>query len=265
MLPIEEYEEMFARSGGTDVGYLRAHYQRFVTTKALFEATWPAREGHVLDVGAHWLHQAMLYRLDGYRVTAADFASTIETAPVRNLATAHGVDLLTYADLSSGRAFDVLPDDSVDVVLFTEIIEHITFNPVRMWRELHRVLRPGGRLVVTTPNYYALSGRLWNAPRLLRRLGGGLPVDEIIRTPTFGHHWKEYSLRELARYFRLLSPDFVIHKALYVEDYYPLRPGRRYAALAKFLERRVRLFRPNLHVEIALPDKSSGVVGDPSW
>jgi 2-polyprenyl-3-methyl-5-hydroxy-6-metoxy-1,4-benzoquinol methylase len=42
-------------------------------------------------------------------------------------------------------------DSSFDVVLSTEVIEHLA-RPVDGVRELVRVLRPGGRLVVTTPN-----------------------------------------------------------------------------------------------------------------
>lgn len=62
-------------------------------------------------------------------------------------------------------------DDSFDVVLSTEVIEH-TPAPTDAIRELCRVLRPGGRLIVTSPN------RLWQpVVRLatavrLRRFGG---------------------------------------------------------------------------------------------
>jgi SAM-dependent methyltransferase len=41
-----------------------------------------------------------------------------------------------------------LPDGSVDAVLATEVFEHV-FNLEEILAELHRVLRPGGRLVAT--------------------------------------------------------------------------------------------------------------------
>ncbi len=44
-------------------------------------------------------------------------------------------------------------DDSFDVVLSSECIEH-TPTPDRAVRELVRVLRPGGRLVITCPNRF---------------------------------------------------------------------------------------------------------------
>jgi 2-polyprenyl-6-hydroxyphenyl methylase/3-demethylubiquinone-9 3-methyltransferase len=260
---LAEARRAFEASGGTDVGYLNAHLRRFLRTKELFEETWPSPgRGRVLDLGAHWLHQSYLYARDGYEVTGADFGSTLALPDVERFANSHGIRLVAFTELESARALEAFPDDAFDVVLFTEILEHLTFNPVAMWRQVHRVLAPGGRVVVTTPNYYALRGRLWNLSRLRNRLGGGLPVDEILRTPTHGHHWKEYSLREILRYFSLLSADFVPHKALYVEDYY-LPPS--YTWLPRLLERRARFLRPNLHVEIQLCGKERGIGIVPSW
>lgn len=44
-----------------------------------------------------------------------------------------------------------LADASADVVIANQAIEHI-LDPVKFSREIHRILRPGGRCVVTTPN-----------------------------------------------------------------------------------------------------------------
>lgn len=43
-----------------------------------------------------------------------------------------------------------LPDNAVDTVLATEVLEHV-FNLEQILAELHRVLKPGGRLVATLP------------------------------------------------------------------------------------------------------------------
>jgi SAM-dependent methyltransferase len=42
------------------------------------------------------------------------------------------------------------PDDSFEVIWCSEVLEHL-FNPVFAVEEMHRILRPGGRLLVTVP------------------------------------------------------------------------------------------------------------------
>jgi SAM-dependent methyltransferase len=49
-----------------------------------------------------------------------------------------------------------LGTDTVDAAMLVEVIEHL-WSPRDILSELRRVLRPGGRLLVTTPNYGAPS------------------------------------------------------------------------------------------------------------
>jgi len=43
------------------------------------------------------------------------------------------------------------PDESFDVVTATALIEHVD-NPAKMLNEVHRILRPGGLVIITTPD-----------------------------------------------------------------------------------------------------------------
>ena len=54
--------------------YLRLHWATVSRDQGADEETWRCPGGRVLDLGAHWLHQSLLFALDGYRVTAADLA-----------------------------------------------------------------------------------------------------------------------------------------------------------------------------------------------
>jgi 2-polyprenyl-6-hydroxyphenyl methylase/3-demethylubiquinone-9 3-methyltransferase len=151
-------------------------------------------------------------------------------------------------------------------VFFSEIIEHITFNPVEFWRAVYRVLRPGGRIVVTTPNYYSPYSRVWDPGRFWSGFGGGISVHEILTQNTYSHHWKEFTVRELIIYFDRLSPDFNIVKARHFPSFDDRPPEiNRWARWAYRWKRRNPLDHANIYMEVELRAKESGIVVSPSW
>lgn len=70
---------------------------------------------------------------------------------------------LDYHEVNIERHPLPFDDGSFEVALFCEVIEHLLTDPVAALSELGRVLRPGGLLVVTTPN----AARLENVARLV--------------------------------------------------------------------------------------------------
>jgi len=60
------------------------------------------------------------------------------------------------------------PDEHFDGVTMLAILEHV-FDPYVVIREVHRVLRPGGELVIDVPNVASFTNRL-------RTLFGRLPI-----------------------------------------------------------------------------------------
>jgi SAM-dependent methyltransferase len=46
-----------------------------------------------------------------------------------------------------------LKDCSLDSILCTEVLEHVP-NPMSVWKEFYRLLRPGGQVLLTTPMYW---------------------------------------------------------------------------------------------------------------
>lgn len=84
----------------------------------------------------------------GARVIAIDIGPQLAATTRRRCGCEAVVGTLTALGLASG---------TFDAVLSSEAIEH-TPDPERALLELYRVVRPGGHLVVSTPN------RLWQAP-----------------------------------------------------------------------------------------------------
>ncbi|MGA9829338.1 MAG: methyltransferase domain-containing protein [Rhodanobacteraceae bacterium] len=259
-------ESLFQACGGTDLSYLRHHLHRYVATKRQLCSTSPIAPGaSVLDIGAHWLHQSALYAMDQCSVTAVDLPATFELPNVRAFADAHSITLLTETNLETAEALNAVTDGSVDIVLFTEIIEHITFNPVILWKQLYRVLKVGGRIVVTTPNYYAAGGRAWKLGRFLTGFGNGIDTLDILTMHTYAHHWKEFSLRELVYYFCVLSPDFDCIKKKHVREYFHGYSGNRVGRGLRSVLATVPALRAELYLEVQLKSKEHGIAVVPHW
>lgn len=102
-------------------------------------------DGDVLDFGGGEMPYRGFARYRSWR--SVEYAPALSGPDLNDLARAArvGRDHLFY----DGRHVP-LPDSSVDTVLATEVLEHV-FNLEEVLAELHRVLRPGGRLVATVP------------------------------------------------------------------------------------------------------------------
>ena len=55
---------------------------------------------------------------------------------------------------------DPFPDNSFDCILFLETIEHVE-NPADFFKEFHRILKPKGCLILSTPNATSLKNMLY--------------------------------------------------------------------------------------------------------
>ena len=167
---LDEYRALFAGHGHTDEEYLALHWRRFIRTFEFFDQQWSRSRGsRVLDIGAHWLHQSVLYARAGYEVTAAEFGDVLRQGGIRSLAESTDIRLHGYDDLNEAGVFRTIGPDSTNVVLFSEVLEHLAFNPVSFWQSVYEILAPGGRIVLTTPNFYFWKTRVRGALRFCSR------------------------------------------------------------------------------------------------
>jgi SAM-dependent methyltransferase len=104
----------------------------------------------VLDLGCRY-GALTEYYAEGNEVVGVDIdREALEHAEARL-----GIQAL-WADLDYPLAF---MDATFDVVVIGELLEHIR-EPERLIEQAHRVLRPGGALVGSTPNGFRLKNRL---------------------------------------------------------------------------------------------------------
>lgn len=78
------------------------------------------------------------------------------------------------------------PDGTFDVVTCSEVVEHVE-NPRRLMREAWRVLKPGGLLVMTTPNVLNAVSRVRYLVSGFANLFGPLPAKNDKLYSTGGH------------------------------------------------------------------------------
>jgi SAM-dependent methyltransferase len=150
-MTVRDIVEDYGRSMPPDgkPAYFRLHRYRF--RKLL--AALPPPPARVLEVGTTPGQFTEILRRAGYAVDGVDLFPDQRADLWQRL----GVEVrfcnideqpLPYA----GQTFDA--------VVFSEVIEHLVASPLPALREMARVLRPGGRLVITTPNQHYVKSRL---------------------------------------------------------------------------------------------------------
>jgi predicted SAM-dependent methyltransferase len=84
-----------------------------------------------------------------------------------------------------------------------EVFEHLRINPVFTVRELHRVLKRGGQLLLSTPNLFSLAG-IWNFLAHQRAMSWSCNdlYDELnlVNEIGFAGHVREYTFREVGQF-----------------------------------------------------------------
>lgn len=135
---------------------------------------------------------------------------------------------------------DALPleDASCDVAIFNEIFEHLRIDPIGTLTEVRRILKPGGKLLLSTPNGRSLR----NIQRLLVK-GYGLASasdmhGEYEKLRTIGHmgHVREYPAPEVLAF--LSKVGFSVEEMIRRGSYKP--------PLARLLTGAIPALRPHI-------------------
>lgn len=165
------------------------------------QAALIAPGSRVLDIGAGGCPYRKLFTHCRYE---AQDATPLDDVQIRQ----GGYGQLDYV---CDAASIPVADGSFDVVLCTEVLEHVP-EPIRVVREMGRVLRPGGIAVITAPlgsglhqepHHYYGGYTPWWYRRFLDEAGFE-EIEVIPNDGSFSHfaQWCEWSLRRLRREVR---------------------------------------------------------------
>jgi SAM-dependent methyltransferase len=164
----------------------------------------------LLDVGSHVLHFGMAASALGYQVWGTDVELFVRHPMNKPRRERYGICEVRVCDLSR----DVLPyeDQTFDVVNFSETLEHLNFNPLPVVKELYRVLKPGGIVLITTPNALRLGSRI----RLLMGHNIFADLKNLCWGDPYSAHYREYSLSEVAKLLQWGGFGVIVQQAKYM-------------------------------------------------
>jgi SAM-dependent methyltransferase len=173
-------------------GYLVAQAERLTSDLEILTRVVPP-PARVLDIGCSPPFVLATLASLGYRATGID----VNPAAFANSQAEFGFDALSCDIERESLPF---PDETFDAVLMCEVFEHLRINPVRTMHEVHRIIKKGGLLHLTTPNLYSLGGlRNFLLERRTYFYTTRELYDELnhINLEGFSGHVREYTHREV--------------------------------------------------------------------
>lgn len=166
------------------------------------------RKGKILDIGANPFHITFCLKEMGYDITGVD----IDPKTFQGFLDKYDLDVKKVDIENEKLPFE---NNSFNFIIFNEVFEHLRINPIFTLKEIFRILKPGGSLLLTTPNLYAVH------KIIMFNLGKGFndPYDEFNKLNIYGYmgHIREYSSREIRKF--LEQAGFKIQDIIYRHDY----------------------------------------------
>ena len=201
----------YRRSDGRTVG--EEDIPRFTETLRLIGGISPSPQ-RVCDVGTFGGLEPALIELFGIR----------EIITTGSMDSPEGGELV-FLDKDGREAirfphhrFDLedafpLPDGSRDLVVFTEVLEHLSRDPMHTMSELNRITHLGGWLVLTTPNCACLNS-------VLKALRGDHPYNwsAYSRAGDRDRHNREYTPSEVVALVKAAGYEIVSCSCVEVYD-----------------------------------------------
>ncbi|RLC54010.1 MAG: hypothetical protein DRH79_01960 [Candidatus Cloacimonadota bacterium] len=166
--------------------YEKMHKRRFSILYKYITQNFPNKELKVLDVGrSHFTKTLQNYYKN---VTTIGFAPDYDEGGHRLL------DQITCKhltfDLKQAKNVDIWPEEKFDLIIFAEVIEHLSEAPEFALLMFHSLLTNNGHLLCTTPNAAALFRRY-------KLFFGNQPYSKIRYFSNNPGHYREYTKREL--------------------------------------------------------------------
>jgi 2-polyprenyl-3-methyl-5-hydroxy-6-metoxy-1,4-benzoquinol methylase len=165
---------------------------RFTRTMSLVPIA--AQGQRCLEIGAiPYTFTLLMKKLRTYELSLVDFDASATREYCETVRLPRYQEVHEFVSQRCDVEREDLPfaEHTFDGVLCCEVLEHLTLDPVRMLAGIHRVLKPDGWLILTTPNVASLA----NILALLHGRNVYTPYD-VDFGPTWRHN-REYTAAEV--------------------------------------------------------------------
>ncbi len=135
--------------------YFTNHIKRYIETLNILGKGDPNM--NLLDIGVSETFMILLQKCTRYRLYGGHYGEDRSKNTVRLKNNECG-DMVEYKSVGFDAEKDKFPfeDNFFDVVLFCEVLEHLTCDPMFAISEINRILKHGGKVIITTPNIIRL-------------------------------------------------------------------------------------------------------------
>jgi glycosyltransferase involved in cell wall biosynthesis len=135
--------------------YIETHRTRLEKTLEITPHGGPT--DYVLEMGAYMQITPLLHTRLGYGNVRGCYFGKAGTTETREVELPEGGTFSCKIDHFDAEGdFFPYPSAHFSTILCCELLEHLARDPMYMMNEIHRILRPGGHLVLTTPNVTSL-------------------------------------------------------------------------------------------------------------
>ena len=253
-MEIENYIELLKQDKGTsshiemdlngEIKYMNLHKSGFKRViNAIPRLSNPIR---ILDIGPTPFTIFIKKEFPNYEVWALDRTNLME----ERLNQSNVKFMLCNLDVSS-IPFE---DEYFDIIIFTEVLEHVFEPPSNVLKELKRILRTSGKMIIGVPNIASLSKRI----KLLFGISPLQNADmQMQKGWVHGHgHIHEYTKKELLSLCNLVNLKISYVRMTSTNLYEILRAKKDFKLLSSILLVLYYCiiyffppFRPFIHIE----------------
>ncbi len=191
------------------INYFNIHIDRYRYLLSKISKLNLPKNSRVLDIGCYPPHLFSLLKMQGFQVHGISSPHEPVIYPKIQVLNIENSDL-------------PFSKNHFDLILLTELVEHLLLNPVPVLKNICRVLKPGGHFILTTPN----AARLQNIVKLLIGQNIYFSLDQLydssLSTGSVYHrHNREYTLKELKKV--IFDSSFNRYQGQYFSAYTPFR------------------------------------------